>query len=447
MPAGTTRGGRVESVLAGSPAAEAGIKSGDLILWLNGHPLHDVIDYQFYLEPDFQELEVERDGRMLTVALACEIGEDLGIRFNEALFDRVRTCRCNCVFCFVDQLPRGLRKSLYLKDDDFRLSFLHGNFITLHNLAEEDLERIAEQRLSPLYASVHATDPGMRATVMGCTEDDASRGLENLRRLGEAGITVHAQIVVCPGLNDGQQLARTVKELAKEYPAVASAGAVPVAFDPAFLAGNAAGAKPASCRALFSSLRPVGGDDCRRIVADVTGWQTGYRDSRGNSFIYCADEFYLKGGLELPSLDDYDDLPQYENGIGIAASFRAEAGELLAPVIEGLPDGTRVFLLTGTLAAGLMAEVCAGLAHTSGARSLSLKPLVAENRLFGPYVTVAGLLGGHDVIEAARSEGLASGDLLIIPRSCLDAGHWPRFLDGLHLKELREALECDVQLA
>jgi len=468
----TGHGGLVASVTPGSPAAAAGIEAGDRILSLDGHGLHDVIDYQFYLEPGEQVVAIDRGGKPLLVEMDCGDGGDPGIYFSETVFGPIRTCSNKCLFCFIEQVPGGLRPTLYVKDDDFRLSFIHGNFITLNNLREADLERIVEQRLSPLHASVHATDPEVRAHLMGCGPKTAARGLENLRKLGEAGIETHAQIVLCPGLNDGPVLERTIMELSEKYPGVASAGIVPVAFAEEFLKGNSVpGLKGDPAPGLKGNPVPdprtVTTEDCVAVIDAVAAWQERFRGECGSGFAYAADEFFLRTGRSLPPAEFYDEFSQYENGIGIARSFIDEGEKLIGQLVAGTdrrsgrgaeadrpaelsritelhrPAPTsRVFLLTGTLAAGLMEDACARLSNAIGRR---VQPLVADNHLFGPHVTVTGLLGGRDLIRAAEEAGVSHGDLLLIPSSTLDSAG-ERFLDDLGLEELFEALECEIEV-
>lgn len=429
-------GGRVGRVEAGSPAAAAGIAPGDLVTALDGRPLRDTIDYRFYLEVGEQELEVERGGRRLSLRVSCD-GGDPGIVFKSDIFDRVRVCRNKCPFCFVNQLPRGLRKPFYVKDDDFRLSFLYGNFVTLNNLEPGDLDRIIGQRLSPLHVSVHATDPAVRARLMGCDTAQAAVGLDNLRLLGEVGIKTHVQVVLCPGVNDGPVLEQTAMELEGEYTGVASVGIVPVALGSGY-AQKVSG----------DGLRPVTAADCLELARFVAAWQKDFRERRGEGFVYAADEFYLMGGLDLPPVESYDDFPQYENGIGIAASFLAEGEDVVRQALPAAAPAEGVFLLTGTLAAGVVDEVCCRLSgvtgHCAPAETARFRPLVAENRLFGPHVTVTGLLGGGDIAGAARAAGLISGDLLLIPPACTAAGAGERFIDGMTLSELSGALDCNI---
>lgn len=428
----------IESLEPLSPAAEAGLRPGDHILALNGHPLQDIIDYQFYFEEGANHLEIERDGRRLAVQLHAAAGADPGISFSTAVFDRVRTCRSRCIFCFVDQLPRGLRAPLYLKDDDCRLSFLYGNFITLGNLRDDDIGRILNQRLSPLYISVHAADPELRSRLMGTSVADAARGLDILRRLGKAGIKTHVQVVLCPGTNDGAVLEQTVIELSDKYPNVGSVGVVPVAVAAEFPAGHAGHSRR---QRKPQPLRPVTPADCEAIIRSVTAWQKHFRHEREAGFVYAADEFYLRAGLPLPPVEAYDDFPHYENGVGIAASFMTEAGGIIKSLLDQSQAASRVFLLSGELAAGLVRDIAAGLTKTLG---VDIRPLAAGNRTFGPHVTVTGLLGGKDILDAAQSAGLGPGDLLLIPRFCVNDGAAPLFIDDMSPDELKESLGCGV---
>lgn len=432
------------------PAARAGLEVGDLVVAIDGKRLRDIIDYQYFLEPGTSRLTVERHGRSLSLDLELKVGQDAGIVFNRAVFDRLRTCACKCIFCFVKQLPHGLRAPLYLKDDDYRLSFLNGNFITLNNMAEDDIDRIILQGLGPLHVSVHSTNPQIRASLMGIGREPASAGLANLRRLGEAGIETHAQIVLCPGFNDKDDLRRSIRDLAERVPGVASVGVVPLAIEPAFL-------KKHSSR----GLRAVSGEDCRDVIDSVAVLQERYRLQQGRRFVYAADEFYLQAAADLPPISHYDDFPQYENGIGIAVSFLAAAAEkgkaeaMLAaaasgcmaggkPLTGGKPlAGGTVHLLTGLLAAGVVGAACA-LFNRSG--DMVFESLIVENQLFGPHVTVTGLLGGKDIIRAARAVDLNDGDLLLVPPACINNSPDQLFLDGVSLAELNAGLDCTVSV-
>lgn len=421
-----------------SAAAAAGLRPGDVVKSLNGRRLNDVIDYQFFLEPGVNELEVTRGGRSRIVELAADPAQDAGIEFAAVLFDGTRICRNRCCFCFVDQLPRGMRRALYLKDDDFRLSFLHGNFTTLNNLGSGEMERIKAQRLSPLYVSVHATDAAVRGLMMGCSTAVAADGLDRLLELGAAGVRLQAQVVLCPGLNDGAVLERTVEELAYDFQGIESVGIVPVAL----AAGFADRAKGCAGQGSRFNPRPLTSGDCRDVAGLAVSWQRRFRRVRGSGFVYAADEFYLKGGLPLPESDYYDGFPQFENGIGIAAGFvdglPGLAGQLF---LSGLPPGV-VFLLSGRLAAPLAEFACGKLKRLTGG---SFRPLVAENRLFGSHVTVTGLLGGRDIARAAGQARLSGDDLLLVPASCLESSG-KRFLDDMSPESLKKKLKCKMKI-
>lgn len=440
-------GGVIKAVAAASAAAGAGLRPGDRIMSLGGQRLRDIIDYQFILEPGEQELILEREGERLEAVLSWQGDEDPGIIFTEPLFERVHLCRNKCPFCFVNQMPRGLRKSFYVKDDDFRLSFLYGNFVTLNNLATADFDRIAGQRLSPLHVSVHATDPAVRGRLMGCDEAMAAAGLEALRRLGEAGIETHIQIVLCPGLNDGAVLRQTIEDLAEGYPRVASVGVVPVAVGEGVSDSQRIGGGG------LVQLRPVKRQDCLDAVELVAAFQNRFRRQRRGGLVYAADEFYLRAGLPLPGESDYDDFPQYENGIGIAASFLAGGEAVIRGLLEleGGEGAGRVFLLTGTLAAGVVGAVCDRLNGLGSSYAVTgqprFQPLVALNTLFGPHVTVTGLLSGKDILAAAREAGAGAGDLLLVPPACVAAGAGERFIDDLTVAEVERGLGCGVGVA
>lgn len=441
-------GSIISAIAPGSAAEAAGLQAGDRLLSLDGHPMRDIIDYRFFLEPGRQDVEISRNHEQIKLMLDAAPGSDPGIEFAAAIFDRIHTCKCRCLFCFVDQLPKGLRKSLYVKDDDYRLSFLYGNFITLNNLSGADIERILEQRLSPLYVSVHSTDPAVRGPLMGVAEQTAARGLDTLGRLGAAGIRFHAQIVLCPGINDRHVLADTVAALADKYQGVESVGIVPVAVSPDHLMHHAGLSDPVEAGP--PPLRPVTAADCKEVIGQVRAWQERYRGQGRTGFVYAADEFYLRGGMVLPPTEDYDDFAQFENGIGVAASFMEEAADTIRRALAEtktkghdphISISTHIYLLTGTLAAHMVGEICRQL---HGPLEIDIRPLVVENQTFGPHVSVTGLLGGKDIINAARSAGLTQADLLLLPGDCLDSTEHPRFLDNVTLEEMRQSLPCVI---
>ena len=410
-------GARALPVAAVEAAAQrAGLRAGDCIARLNGAVPIDVLDLEMAAADGALWLSVLRDGRLLDLVVEPRPGEWHGISLgHDGLGAEPRTCGNACRFCFVDQVPAGLRPALSVKDDDYRLSFLHGNFITLSNLDEVDLARIEELRLSPLYVSLHAWDDEARVRLMGRAAADSRR---TLQRLAGAGIDLHLQVVLCPGWNDGRILAETVA-MAGALPAAADLGIVPVSL------------------AEEGDLRRVTPDDARAIIEAVAGWQSGFRLSRGHDFVHAADELHLLCG-ELPPRSDAPD--QYENGIGISAELLAEVEALAG----GRPAGLRaaaVRLLSGSLAEPVISRAAEALRSHYG---LPVRPLEVPNRLFGPHVTVTGLLGGSEVLEALRRDPLAAGEWLLAPRLFLPAA-LGRTLDDVGEEELAAA--CGGRLA
>ena len=304
---------RVVAVAPGSPASAAGIRPGDDILAVNGEQVRDVIRYQLQADEAWVELALRRGGREQHVVVEKHAGAPLGVELASAVFDRVRTCDNHCPFCFIFQLPAGMRRSLYLRDDDYRLSFLYGNFTTLTRFTEADLERVVTERLGPLYVSVHATDPALRARLLR-----NPRGAVSLRWLAallDAGVTVHGQIVVCPDVNDGAALDDTLLGILDRYPALATVAVVPVGV------GD---------HSHEASLRAHTADEARRVLEQVAAWQGGFVDALGRRVVYAADEYYLLGGVPFPDAGAYDGFAQHENGVGMARTFLADAEAALA---------------------------------------------------------------------------------------------------------------------
>jgi len=397
-------------------AQRAGLRPGDCIARLNGAVPADVLDLEMAAADGSLWLSVLRDGRLLDLVVAPSAGEWHGISLDHGgLGAEPRTCRNACRFCFVDQVPDGLRPALSIKDDDYRLSFLHGNFITLSNLDDADLARIEELRLSPLYVSLHAWDDEARVGLMGRAAADSRRTLE---RLAGTGVELHLQVVLCPGWNDGPILSETVA-LAGALPAVADLGVVPVSL------------------AEEGDLRRVTADDALAVLQAVAGWQKGFRRSRGRDFVHAADEFHLLCG-QLPPRSDAPD--QYENGIGVSAELLAEV-EVLTGGRPAVLRAAAVRLLSGSLAEPVISRAADAL---RGHYGLPVRPLVVPNRLFGPQVTVTGLLGGFEVLEALRRDPLAAGEWLLAPRLFLPAV-LGRTLDDVGEDELAAA--CAGRLA
>ncbi|KAA0892136.1 DUF512 domain-containing protein [Oryzomonas rubra] len=405
----------VETVTLCSICEEMGVEPGDRLLAVNNHPLRDIIDYSYHTAAaDELLLEVAKpDGEVWELEIEREPGEPLGLTFPAPEPAR---CRNNCVFCFVHQLPRGLRKPLYVKDEDYRLSFLNGNYVTLANLKAPELARIIDQRLSPLYISVHATNPALREQLLG--RPGIPPILDQLRELAAARISMHTQVVLCPGLNDGLELERTVDDLAGLYPAVQSLAVVPLGLT--------------RHRGRLPQLTPVDTDYARAFVTTWGPRAKALKKRLGEPFLFLADEFYLKGGVPFPPLREYGDLPQIENGVGMVPLFLRDAAQVLR---TARPVGDlRVTVVTGVSAVGFVGAFLARLEERTGAR---IVPLAVKNRLFGESVTVSGLVAGNDIMAAL--EGVEIGAGLLVPDVMLKEGEG-LFLDDVPLEELQGRL-------
>jgi len=410
----------VEAVAPGSAADRAGIVAGDRILSVSGHPVEDLLDLHFLTSRSRFTLSWRnRSGVGREKAFRLR-GETPGI-FPEPI--RVRRCRNRCIFCFVHQLPKGLRRTLYVKDEDVRLSFLHGQYVTFSDLSEEETAKIIRYRLSPLYVSIHTTDPDLRRRMLG--NPRVNDVMRVMRRLLRAGISLHGQIVVCPGLNDGAELARTLRELSALRPGLRTVAVVPVG-----LTSHRAGLPP---------LRPVTGNEAGETLdlLRALGREFG-KGADGEPFAVAADEYYLKAGRDIPGRASYGSFAQIENGVGLVRRFLDEASSLFRRKRwpEGATGGT---VATGCSASSLIAGFLEEFSFRAGARFVAV-PVV--NRLMGESVTVTGLLGGNDIAEAVRGRVRAT---LYIPSVTLrDAGDL--FLDGLSPSELSRQTGARVAL-
>ncbi|MDI3279863.1 MAG: DUF512 domain-containing protein [Bacillota bacterium] len=371
------RGALIASVHPGSIAEEVGLAPGDRIVKANGQLLRDLIDLHRLSAGSRLTLEVKKaNGEQWEVEIEKEEEEGLGLTVASAVFDGVRRCANRCLFCFIDQLPPGLRPSLYLKDDDYRLSFCCGNFITLTNLTEEDFRRIQALRLSPLYISVHAVQPELRAALL--KNPRAGEILPQLRRLAEAGIQMHLQLVLCPGWNDGPALEETLFALGALAPAVLSIGAVPVG-----LTRFRQGAAP---------LRPFTPAEAKAVLETIRSWQSRFLAELGTRLVFAADEFYFLAEEEIPPAIEYEDFPQVENGIGLTRLLWEELEEAVFPAV--LPSPRTLLLVTGLLGAQALKPAISRLQQVE---RLKVMLCPVRNRFFGPEITVTGLLTGEDI--------------------------------------------------
>ena len=396
----------------GSPAEAAGIAAGDIILSLNGHPVGDVIDVLFYGNEGEIDAVVRRKDRKLSVKLSLKEGENAGIEMKPF---KVRTCRNKCLFCFVSQLPKGLRKTLYVKDEDYRMSFLYGNYITLTNLSPEEKKRIVQQRLSPLYLSIHSTDRAVRNALLGTPK--APDVLKEITFFKDHKIRMHCQIVLCPGYNDDRNLQQTIRDLYKFYPYVSSVAVVPV--------GLTAHRKSAP------KLRAVEKEDAVGAIGIIDSFQKRFRKKHGDSIVYAADELYIKADAPFPPLEEYGELPQIENGVGLTPLFLHHARRTKVAPVE---KKQRFLTFTGTSFHPFLLRFLDRLKKAG----VDIEAVPVENSFFGRSVTVAGLLTGRDVLRSL-SEVVRKDDVLLIPDVVMREG-CEVFLDDLSKQDVEELL-------
>jgi putative radical SAM enzyme (TIGR03279 family) len=415
-------GHRITEVEEGSIAKELELEKGDILLSINGSEIIDVLDYIEFMEAEELELLVQKaDGEEWEIEIEKEPGQDLGLKFEHDLMDKERVCRNKCIFCFVDQLPKGMRETLYYKDDDWRLSFLSGNYITLTNLSDCDVDRILEKKISPLYVSVHTTNPDLRKRMLN--NRFAGDVLKYLYKMADGGVKLHTQIVLCPGWNDGPELDRTLADLWKLKESVQSVAVVPVGLT--------------SHREKLEAIKPFTLKSAAKVIDQVERWQRSIRSRHDTSFVYAADEFYILANRKLPALEDYDEMHQLENGVGLVVQFQHEFEDALSYILkerieikaENIKKHT---IITGKSAEKVLSEMVSRLNRVFG---LSNQVVAVENRLFGLSVTVAGLLSGSDIYEGTKGRDL--GEEILIPQVMLRKGE-DVFLDGWTLSRLIE---------
>jgi len=428
--------GLIEAVAPGSFAAELGLAPGDRIVRVNGRPVEDALDFQFHAQSEAVRLEIVRGGAVRRLDLDLEGDEFWGITFGDPTFDGVRICENACPFCFIKQIPKGMRRSLYVMDDDYRYSMLYGNFVTLTNLSEDDWRRIEEQHIGPLHVSVHATNPELRVALVG--NPKGARILEDLARLEAAGIDFHAQLVLVPGVNDGPELDRSLRDLLK-FERLRSIAGVPVGLTRHGLERQSKQLRLSrTCMRLLPGkqigVRRYEPDEAEAVIAQAEPWQARLRRERGRTFFYLGDEFYLMTGRPVPPTSRYDGFPQLEDGIGITRHFLQRLDDYLRRVQPGSLAGAPGIVACGTLVGPTMrAAVARFNAHTGAA--LRVVPL--ENRYFGPEINVSGLLTGKDLI-LGLADVAADGPLYISDR--MISQRTQTLLDDAVLPDLSRAL-------
>ncbi len=410
------RGTLIENVEAGSPAAAAGIKPGDLLVSINGRPINDFIDYMFYRNDPEPELVIARGGRKFSVMLESDEETDPGL---ELAHFKIRTCKNKCIFCFVSQLPKGLRRTLYVRDEDYRMSFLYGNYVTLTGLTAEDRKRIVTQRLSPLYISVHSTDKAIRNKILGNAK--APDIMKELRFFRRNKIRMHTQIVLCPRMNDGNALKKTIRDLHWLYPYVASIAVVPV--------GITEHGK--------EKLVPVSKKDAEDALSTVEAFQRRFDKAHGERLVYASDELYIRAERPFPPLENFGELPQIENGVGMVPDFISKARRLK---IDLKPVKYRFITFTGVSFFPFLKKFTDRLSK----RGIDIVPISIENSFFGATVTVAGLLTGRDVIKSIAGLKRKRDDILLVPDVTLKNNEF--FLDDVSVKEIEAALDLRARV-
>ncbi len=417
-------GGVVALVRPASPAARAGLAPGDRIVAIDGVVPRDLIDVRYQIQGLARVgVDLVRGETLRSVRVSLDGELDLGVEFEEPTFDGLRQCNNNCEFCFIRGLPKGLRRSLYIRDDDYRYSFLFGNFLTLTNLAEVDWQRIAYQRLSPLRVSVHATDPGVRARLLA--HPGADPILPQLGRLGRVGVIVHAQVVLCPPINDGQVLERTVFDLATVHHVVRSVAVVPVGI---------------SDHLPLRQIRAVRPDEARATVDALVGWHRHFRRALGRGFVYPSDELFLMADRPLPGARFYDDFEQLQNGVGLTRVMLMGWRRQRRRLPEGLSRSRRVAWLCGRAAQPALSEMAA---YANRVQDLEVEVRQIPNTLFGSAIGVSGLMSGKDAAANLRGTDF---DLAVLPRSAF--GHdGQRTLDDWTVEGIERACGVPIRLA
>lgn len=417
---------KIKGVVPGGIGEELGLEAGDILLSIDEQPIEDVLDYYFLVNGEYITLQIlTKDGEMAECEVEKEEDEDLGLIFEDQFMGSYHHCHNKCMFCFIDQLPKGMRKSLYFKDDDSRLSFLNGNYITMTNMKEEDFEKIIRYQMSPINVSVHATDPELRVKML--KNPRAAEVMDRLKRLAEAEITLNGQIVLCKGVNDGAALDQTIGDLWTLYPQMQSVSIVPVG-----LSRHREGLYP---------LEPFTAQECAAVIDQVEAYQKRFFAESGMHFIHLSDEFYIKAGRELPEEERYDGYLQIENGVGMMRLFVNEAEEALSRLDPAADYEGHVSLVTAPTAGGFIKQICKKLECMYPKLKLDVQVII--NHFFGENITVTGLLTGQDICAQLKDKEL--GDKLLLPENLLKADE-DILLDDMTLKDLENTLQIPISI-
>lgn len=415
----------IKEIEIGSIAEELELEPGDELISINETPIKDVLDYHYLIKDENLTVLIKKpDGEEWELDIEKEFDEDLGIVFEEGLMDEYRSCKNKCIFCFIDQMPPGMRNTLYFKDDDARLSFLQGNYITLTNLSDEEVERIIFYRLSPINISVHTTNEELRCKMLH--NRFAGNALSKLQRLKDAGITMNGQIVLCKGWNDGEELEKSLHDLSAYLPEMVSVSIVPVGLT--------------KYRDKLEKLEAFTKEDSLQVLEQIHRWQNIYLTHYGTRFIYASDEWYLKAELPIPSEEDYEGYPQIENGVGLVRSLQKEFEEYYNE-ISGDDRSRELSIATGKLAAPVINTLSEQIMKKFP--NIKIQVYTITNHFFGELITVAGLVTGGDIIKQLRD--MPIGDCLLLPEVLLRNGETV-LLDDVTVRDIENALQTKIRI-
>lgn len=415
----------INNVVKNSVADKSGIKAKDVLLSINGNEIIDVLDYQFYITETTLKVVIKRDEhKYLVLKLKKQQYEDLGLEFETYLMDKQRSCTNDCIFCFVHQMPPGMRESLYFKDDDARLSFLFGNYITLTNLKQEEIDRIIKMKISPINISVHTTNPELRSKMM--KNRFAGEKLDYVKQLSDAGIDINCQLVLCPGINDGKELERTLNDLGSLYPNILSVACVPVGLT--------------KYRQGLYPLERYNEKTARDVISIINEFSDKFYEKYGTRLAYASDEFYLRANLPLPDDEFYEDFAQLENGVGVISMLRYDFNELYE-TLEGDDKVRNITIATGTDARPFIQELVDKAKNKW--KNINCEVVGIVNNFFGETITVAGLVTATDIIDQLKDKNL--GDVLILP-NCMLRHEQDKFLDDYTVDDVEKALGVRVKL-
>ncbi len=416
----------IEEIAEGSIGEELEIEKGDILLSINHTEVKDIIDYKYLVSDDYILLGIQKpNGDIWEYEIEKDYDEDLGIIFTNPLIDKAKSCRNKCIFCFIDQLPPNMRETLYFKDDDSRLSFLQGNFITLTNMSDDEIDRIIRYRLSPINISVHTTNPELRVKMLN--NKNAGKIYDILKRFHEARLEINCQIVLVPGVNDGEELNRTLFDLSKLYPTVESVAVVPVGIT--------------KYREKLAKLTPYNKELSEELLDYISHEQTRLLRELGTRFVFPSDEFFALSKREVPSYEEYEGFPQLENGVGLMKSFEYEVMEEIEKIKTSIDLNKRYIVATGTLAYDFMVNLCHNIMEKFNGLDLEVVPIV--NDFFGHSITVSGLVTGIDLISQLKN---MESDGIIIPMSMMKSGE-EVFLDNLTLEQVSEKLKTKIMVS